>query len=558
MDNNNLKARLLDKGISNIGVYLRKSRDEKGNLDVLSNHRDDIIRFFEGTSVNITFYEEIGSSESFRQRDEINKLINDIEDNKYQAIAVIEAGRLTKSLGDYENLKNILRNNRTYLIITNNNRILDLRDSMDEQSLMFDIFSKSLHQKYTKELLIKGRIRSAKEGNWVSCTTPLGFEYIREKEASDFKKLRVLESEAVIVREMFRLYVDERQSTRSISELLMKQGVVNRKGKNIGHTVIYKMLKNLAYKGTSANCLTEVVRRKGKDVKQAQPEDKWIIIENAWKPLIPVETFDKAQEILEDKSVKTNRKYDNKAYYRGKITCAKCGSNVHIRNGKDPKYINSKRRISIEKCDCGYRGATLTDTRTTEGIDGILSRVLMAQAKILSDSIFDFYKELESGNKLIDNEVKSQTKATMKRISKIDSMLDKMLDGFECGLYNAVDIKERKEKHDNEKAMLQKELQRLKNKSMSIFDVLTIDMLKWTFKDNVINLLKNWMHLSYNVKRILLDLLVTQIKYVNTTPADAPLGGREGSYELHVTYRELGDIATDKESLRVIGEIIIN
>lgn len=557
MDKNNLKQQLAEKGISKIGVYLRKSRDDKKELDVLSKHRKDIQSTFDGLSTDLMYYEEIGSSESFEWRDELQRMIKDIELNKIDAVAVVESGRLTKSNGDYERFSRFMREHNKYLIITNNNRIIDFKDSMDRQTTKFDVFAKSLHQDYTKELLMQGRIRSAKEGNWVNTTTPLGFSYVNDKDAIDNKKLRINEKEALVIKEIFRLYVDERESIRGVEKRLNAKGYVNRKGKIIKHTTLGRMLKNQAYVGTSANRLCVVNKSSGKHKKVARDKSEWIIVENAWKPIIERDVFDEAQRRLKANSIQKYHSYEDRTYYRGKIYCNKCGVQVWIRNSTETRY-NRVKSISIEKCSCGHRGATLTPTPHTEGIDSFMARELPKRITHLSNSILSFHKNLESNNKLSTSSNSKEVRAIRIRISEINGYIEKLHQGYEQGVFTPEDVKERKDMHTTTIKQLKDDLYRLENKSNKPSEMFPVKMLELTFQTNIIRVMNNWLNLPVKIKRNIFNLLVKSITYNSLAPEDAPRGGRALSYELNINYRDEIEILNDKDNLRLVAEMVNN
>jgi site-specific DNA recombinase len=148
----------------------------------------------------------------------------------------------------------------------------------------------------------KGMATKASKGKWPGGHRPYGFYVDR-----DTQKLIPHAEESPHLREIFRLYVEERLGTRAIADELNRRGARNRSGKPwSGHTVA-RILANPAYVG---------------DIAYGE-----VYVENAHEGLISRETWQKACAIAaaraEDHS---QRAYSAGDYHlTGLITCPACG-----------------------------------------------------------------------------------------------------------------------------------------------------------------------------------------------------------------------------------------
>lgn len=83
-------------------IYLRKSREdaELENInegETLARHKKTLMGVAERQGLNVTkIYEEIVSGDSIDERPEVQKLINELLQNRYQNIVVMEIQRLAR------------------------------------------------------------------------------------------------------------------------------------------------------------------------------------------------------------------------------------------------------------------------------------------------------------------------------------------------------------------------------------------------------------------------------------------------------------------------------
>ena len=79
--------------------YLRKSRMEEGmdTAEVLSRHRKALAEFAAAHGIHIiATYEEVVSGESLYARPEMLRLLEDVEEGRYDAVLVMDLDRLSR------------------------------------------------------------------------------------------------------------------------------------------------------------------------------------------------------------------------------------------------------------------------------------------------------------------------------------------------------------------------------------------------------------------------------------------------------------------------------
>lgn len=125
--------------------------------------------------------------------------------------------------------------------------------------------------------VINGMTTKAGKGKWPGGTRPYG--YLVDK---DTQRLVTHDIEAPILRDIFRLYTDERVGTRGIAAELNRRGVRNRTGKPWSGYTVARILDNPAYIGDIAY--------------------RDVYVTDAHEALIDRDTFNRARDIAQARS----------------------------------------------------------------------------------------------------------------------------------------------------------------------------------------------------------------------------------------------------------------
>ena len=167
---------------------------------------------------------------------------------------------------------------------------------------------------------------------------PYGYRFVKKTDIAD-GYWEINESEAEVVREIFRRYTEDGCSIGALARWLSEQGIPTRTGKAVwDRSTVWGMLRNPAYHGQAAYGKTKVVDRHGKptrttrargerrgrrQVRLDEPVDQWLFIPVA--PLITEETFALAQERLGRNAHFAKRNTKAPTLLQGILVCRECG-----------------------------------------------------------------------------------------------------------------------------------------------------------------------------------------------------------------------------------------
>lgn len=190
-------------------IYTRKSTNEGLDQDFnsLDAQREACVNYVlsqkhEGWTALPEYYDDGGYTGANMERPALKSLIGDIESNKIDCIVVYKVDRLSRSLRDFVKLLEYLEKHKvTFVSVTQH---FNTNDSMGRLTLnillSFAQFEREIISERTKDKIYAARRR----GQWAGGYPALGYDLDKGG-----KKLVVNPEEALLVKEIFELYVRE-------------------------------------------------------------------------------------------------------------------------------------------------------------------------------------------------------------------------------------------------------------------------------------------------------------------------------------------------------------
>ena len=164
-------------------IYLRKSRadmelEKMEKYETLARHKKillDLARKREFDIVKI--YEEIVSGESIRQRPEMQKLLQDVSNELYEGVLVMEVERLARgNTRDQGIVAETFQYSGTKIITPN--KVYDPNNDLDQEYFEFGLFMSRREYKTIQRRLNTGRVQSVNEGNYIGSVPPYGYDIV--------------------------------------------------------------------------------------------------------------------------------------------------------------------------------------------------------------------------------------------------------------------------------------------------------------------------------------------------------------------------------------------
>ena len=252
----------------------------------------------------------------------------------------------------------------------------------------------------------RGKTYRAKSGSVnVLSGAPFGYRYV-PKSPTAGAAYEIVQSEAVLVAEMFRRYADQGESIAGLTRWLTDAGIATRSGKpRWDRSVVWAMLRNPAYQGAAVFGKTMLVheqpglnrraRLEGRTTPRAvkvvdRPREQWIEI--PVPAIVDTTTFERVQQRLADNKrfAPRNSKLPPNLL-QGLAACAACGYGYYRTSTR-----TTNKKIYYYRClgsdDYRYQGgrvcankpvrADYLDQVVWEHITGLLADPALIQAEI--------------------------------------------------------------------------------------------------------------------------------------------------------------------------------
>jgi DNA invertase Pin-like site-specific DNA recombinase len=231
-------------------VYTRKSSTEGLELEYnsIDAQWDSCVSYIaiqraEGWILVPHRYDDGGVSGGTLDRPALKRLMWDIEHGLIDVIIVYKIDRLSRSLGDFLNLiKFCEEHGVTFVSVTQHfNTTTAPGRLMMNVLLSFAQFEREVIGERIRDKFAASR----KRGMWMGGSPPLGYDI-------KARKLVINEEAAKIVIMMFTRFVDLGSATLLVRELTAA-GILNRQGKRIDKSFIYRLLNNRVYLGEAVH-----------------------------------------------------------------------------------------------------------------------------------------------------------------------------------------------------------------------------------------------------------------------------------------------------------------
>ena len=328
-------------------IYLRKSRadveaEAHGEGETLARHERLLLELAKKRHYNVTqIYREVVSGETIAARPVMQHLLQEVEQGIWDGVLVVEVERLARGdTIDQGIMAQAFKYSNT-LIITPL-KVYDPNNEYDEEYFEFGLFMSRREYKTINRRLQRGRAASAKEGKYPCSRPPYGYERVRIPNDKGWT-LKPKDDEAEIVRYIFKLYTRGIEQddgsfrsvgTRVIGVTLDKMGISPPSTASYWtESTVRHILRNPIYIG-KVRWNTKKRKKRVKDgvvsyERTSPPPEEQICVDGLHPPIVSVELFNAAQEILQRRgTAPVHTRTDMQNPFAGILYCGKCGHSM--------------------------------------------------------------------------------------------------------------------------------------------------------------------------------------------------------------------------------------
>lgn len=478
-----IKKRKESSDVMKIAAYCRVSTEKEAQIDSLEKQIDFFNEFTKknGYELYKLYADEGISGKQIKHRKQFQQMMQDAKAKKFDKVVVKDVSRFARNTVDLLQSVRELKSYNVQVDFLNNGEVMEggsefiltILGAMAQQ----ESANMSKRVKFGKDITAqKGRVPN------------LVFGY--DKMPNERYTLKINEEEAKIVKEIFESYVYKGIGTTKIAWDLNDRGIRTKKTKSKWvQTSIVRMLKNPIYTGRVTNKKSEVtdfITGTRKDL----PEEEWIVVERPEMRIISDELFNRAQEILAQRSneFKLNNKREKTEYvFSTLIYCKHCGYSFRRIKRKYTEDGNEYLRwVCSGRNSMGVNHCPNTTVIDEEELLNAIKEYLKSIISNKKNFMKAVQKEFEKITKLRENNERSE-ESLLKEIEKITTKKQKYMEMFQNEVINIQELKQYTNPLNEDISRLEREL-KLITSEIKEKDVLEKELTK-TIKtvDDILN-----------------------------------------------------------------------
>ena len=505
-------------------IYLRKSREDieaekYGEGETLARHEKILTTLAKKRKLHISkIYREVVSGETISERKEMQKLLRDVENEKWTGVLVVEVERLARGdTADQGRVSKAFKYSHTKIITPV--KTYDPDNEFDEEYFEFGLFMSRREYKTINRRLQRGRELSVSEGKFVGNIAPFGYDRVKLKNAKGYT-LSINQDEAPIVKEIFRLYAFENTSINSVTKQLNKLNLKPRITSEWTISSVKDILSNPTYIGKIVwNRRKQKKKTKNGHLIISRPRNQdYIIYDGLHEPIIDNKTWELVQEKRKQNTPKVKHTNTIQNPLVGLVFCEKCGKPMQRR-----PYTKTDKPATLicanPKCDNVSSKLYIVENKIIEALKIWLKNYKVHYSKkntLNSDN-----------NKIIEKSIS----ITKKELEKESAKLNKIYGFLENGIYN-------NDEFINRSKAIKDNIQCLESKLKEYNSILQKNLEIQNQKEIIIPKLENIIDLYYNLetaedKNVLLKSILSKVTYLKTKKA-IKKDSDPTNFELHI------------------------
>lgn len=449
----------------NVVIYARYSCDNQREESIEGQIRECKQYADRNDMCIIGEYIDRAFSAKTDNRPEFQKMINDSNSKKFQAIVVWKLDRFARNRYDSARYKTILKKNMVEVISAT--EVI----SKGAEGIILEAVLEGYAEYYSADLsekVIRGMTENALKCKYNGGNVPIG--YIID----DNKHYQIDKLAAPFVKDAFEMYASN-MTMKEITEYLNQKGVRTSRNNNIEIRNMSVILRNRKYIG----------------------EYRYmnIVIPDGIPQIVSKELFDDVQEKLKRKQRNSNPGMKNKYILSSKLRCGKCNSLMCGESGtsKTGKIYNYYKCSSVKR----HLGCDVKSVRQEDFEKVVLEKVigyLLTETNInkITDAVLKINKK-ENASILL---LKKQYKCIVKNINNI-------VDAIAQGIFSN-SVQEKLMELEQKKIEIENQI-KIEKENLSNSKLTRSQIKYWLF--NILTLLPN------DKKSLLIDTFVDEIIY---------------------------------------------
>lgn len=379
----------------NIAAYCRVSTDKEDQLNSLETQKNFFTEYAakNGHHLVKVYADEGISGTKTKNRRAFLQLMRDAGSHSFEMLVVKDISRFARNTVDLlQNVRTLKSLGIETLFLTANMTVLG------QSEFVLTVFG-ALAQEESAN--ISKRVKFGKKENAKKGRVP-NLVYGYNKTKGDYFNLTINEREAEIIRQIYRLYLNEGYGASRIANTLNEQGERTKRGCRFSQNAICRILTNEIYTGKIINGKEEVLDFLT-GTRQSKDSEDWIIMERPELRIISDEEFEQAARIMKSRNTVYSGKHkrqSNRYLFSTLIKCKDCGWSYR-------RVVRKYKNTYIKWVCSGHNGrgadscpnsVVLDEADLIRQIDSYLHNMLKNETQLEKDIKNSFIKKYKSNN----------------------------------------------------------------------------------------------------------------------------------------------------------------
>lgn len=321
------------------------------------------------------------SGSSVKKRKEFLKMIEDAKSGLFDLIITKEVSRFSRNLSDSIKYTQMLLQHNVGVYFQTNGI-----NTFDPNSEFILNMMASLAQEEVKRLSLRvkwGHKNAIKKGRILGSNNITGYN----KENSI---LTINEEEANKIRKIFLLYATGKYGLNKLGIKLYKEGITNSNNNQYDKETLKRIITNPKYKGYYRGHTTEVIDYRLKKRKIIPKEEQLIYKDKNIPEIIPTELWEKANNILNERSKEKRTKIVSTHPYINKLICKKHNSPYYrkiVRNKAITYACNHYIKNGLSACN----SPIIKEEDLNNIIKIIINKIICSSKKKIKEELLTIY-----------------------------------------------------------------------------------------------------------------------------------------------------------------------
>lgn len=519
---------------NNVIIYLRKSRkdSEFSNepLEKTLERHEIMLQDYAKNTFGITIQEnnifrEVVSGDTIADRPKMQEVLNLIENDNIKAVLCVETERLARGNSIDQGVI-VQKFQLTGTKIITPAKIFDLDNEFDLSFFEDGLYQARKYLNYTKKILARGKLQSAKEGKPL-CSIP-SWGYGKEKLKGEKGYVLVKNDDNWKARKLFDLFIYEDFGTTEVAKKLNSLGIAGPKNPNWTAAMVRNILNRAdVYAGYNVYNKRKEIKKyvNGKIITTRPINNDCIIAKAKHEPTITEEELQMVKTKLKTYSKNSTKKnFITKNPLASIITCGLCGRKIQ-RRPYSKSFLKSGK-IHEDTLIC----TNINCNNTSSNLKTVEEKILQ-EIKFKEKEMFLGIKNFESNNSNSD-ELKKEIDLLYKKIKKLTDQKNNACELLEQKIYSTDMFFERMN-------IINKELESANNNIKNLEEKIQNNQQNnyETFYPQLKKITELYNKLSAEDKNKLLKSIIKDIKYTKTNKNGRHEKSAEIDFSIEIEWR---------------------